>query len=148
MLLAEVAAAVLRISRHMGLNTEGVQLTSWKKTAVWLQAQSVIADLFGSLQIEFSLERMDARNLMDVGELAAATLEELQGWATHFMVGEELGETEFSRLMQLAQANGWQPGAAPPSREELHARAFPLGRARIREHLCASRGRDRCRRRA
>ena len=59
-----------------------MQLTSWKKTAVWLQEQSVLADLFGPLQIEFSLERMETRASMDSGQLAAATAEELQGWAT------------------------------------------------------------------
>ena len=80
--LQEVAMGILRISGRMGLNTDGVQLTSWEKTAVWLQEQSVLADLFGPLQIEFSLERMETRASMDSGQLAAATAEELQGWAT------------------------------------------------------------------
>jgi hypothetical protein len=34
--LAEVGAAILRIAERMGVQTEGVQLSSWKKTAEWL----------------------------------------------------------------------------------------------------------------
>ena len=92
----------------MGLNTEGVQLTSWKKTALWLQAQSVLADLFGALQIEHSLDRMETGVVMNPAQLAAATTAELRERATHYMVGEELGEMEFSRLRQLAERTGWR----------------------------------------
>ena len=131
-----MGAAVLRISRHMGLNTEGVQLTSWKKTALWLQAQSVLADLFGALQIEHSLDRMETGIAMTPAQLAAAPTEELQERATHYMVGEELGEMEFSRLRQLAEGKGWRAaGAALPSREELHQWAFPENHATILQTL-------------
>ena len=78
---------------------------------------------------------MDTMRVKEPADLAAATTEELQGWATHLMVGDELGEIEFSRLRQMAQDGGWQPGASLPSREELHEYAFPRNHARIRQNI-------------
>ena len=37
-----MGAAILRIAERMGVQTEGVQLSSWKKTSKWLRGESVL----------------------------------------------------------------------------------------------------------
>jgi hypothetical protein len=82
----------------------------------------------GPCRSMLSWEQMDARMLMDpVQVVTAASPGELLKWAAHVVVGEELGEIEFSRLRYLAHEKGWRAGGhgffAPRFPKKIHSQS-------------------------